>query len=169
MEAFELALYWKNNKAYILTDFMEWSDKKLIDLAKLLERYDEDCVCFIESWSPDVYKEEHPRINDYDDRESKPDKEKTVTVHAIEVTKDYEFGLHLVFNNGRYNSRQDIVIFKNAIIPSRVKLVQKDYKLTTYEREELENIMDLIGLPNDKESVNKEIEECVGLFEVIQI
>ena len=46
MGTFELKLYKKDNKFYLLTNLYNWSDKKLVDFAKLLEKYDSDAVIF---------------------------------------------------------------------------------------------------------------------------
>lgn len=46
MGTFELKLYKKDNKFYLLTNLYNWSDKKLVDFAKLLEKYDPDAVIF---------------------------------------------------------------------------------------------------------------------------
>lgn len=61
----------------------------------------------------------------------------------------------------------EYVRFINVLTPQKVKLVLKNCPLYSDERELLESIMSHLNLPTDKESVDKEIENYVGLYELI--
>ena len=61
----------------------------------------------------------------------------------------------------------EYVRFINVLTPQKVKLVLKNCQLYSDERELLESIMIHLNLPTDKESVDKEIENYVGLYELI--
>lgn len=172
MGTFELKLYKKDNKFYLLTNLYNWSDKKLVDFAKLLEKYDPDAVIFDDNPAPGVHRTKHPRINDYKtvsrDLWGKGEN-KTVFVENINYhVGNCDLAMELVFNDpGSEFDGVEYVRFINVLTPQKVKLVLKNCPLYSDERELLESIMRHLNLPTDKESVDKEINNCVGLYELI--
>lgn len=75
----------------------------------------------------------------------------------------------MVFNDpGSEFDGLEYVRFINVLTPQKVKLVLKNCPLYSDERELLESIMRHLNLPTDKTSVDNEINNCVGLYELIQ-
>lgn len=114
----------------------------------------------------------HPRINDYKtvsrDLWGKRE-DKTVFVENINYrTGNCDLAMELVFNDpGSEFDGIEYVRFINVLTPQKVKLILKNCPLYSDERELLESIMRHLNLPTDKESVDKEIENYVGLYELI--
>ena len=76
--------------------------------------------------------------------------------------------MELVFNDpGSEFDGIEYVKFINVLTLQKVKLILKNCPLCSDERELLESIMMHLNLPTDKESVDKEINNCVGLYELI--
>ena len=95
--------------------------------------------------------------------------DKTVFVENINYhTGNCDLAMELVFNDpGSEFDGIEYVRFINVLTPQKVKLVLKNCPLYSDERELLESIMSHLNLPTDKESVDKEIENYVGLYELI--
>ena len=99
-----------------------------------------------------------------------PDGEGQVTVEAGGFNSDGYLTLDLTFSEGEDGlDGVEFIAIKNPINSSRVRLIQKNCVLEPDERELLEDIMNNLGLSTNKTSIDKEIEDYVGLYELIQI
>lgn len=96
---------------------------------------------------------------------------KTVFVENINYhVGNCNLAMELVFNDpGSEFDGVEYVRFINVLTPQKAKLILKNCPPYLDERELLENIMRHLNLPIDKESVDNEIKNCVGLYEFIEI
>lgn len=169
-EPIELKIYKKDNKFYGLSRIRSWSVHKIIEFAKQLEKYDKHSIYFCNNPRPGVHKTKHHRLSDYEAAEYLPDGKGKVTVETGCFNNDGYLTLDLTFSDGEaWLGEVEFMAIKNPINSSRVRLVQKNCPLEPDERELLEDIMQELGLPTDKASVDNEIKNCVGLYEFIQI
>ena len=168
-EPIELKIYKKDNKFYGLSDICSWSVHKIIEFAKQLEKYDKHSIYFCNNPCTGVHKTKHPRLSDYEAAEHLPDGEGQVTVEAGGFNSDGYLTLDLTFSEGEDGiGGVEFIAIKNPINSSKVRLIQKNCVLEPDEREFLEDIMQELGLPTDKASVDNEIKNCVRLYECIQ-
>ncbi len=157
-----LKIYKKNNKLYVLSDMTtdDWSEEEIIHFAQQLEKYGIDYNISCDSSRPSYKK--HVRINDYGDSNI------SIRESCGFQGDNFEMDLRLTEPNGDCWSLY--ISFIKPITPDKVRLVQKNCTLTTEERKwTLEYIMQELGLPTDKASVDNEIKNCVGLYEFIEI
>ena len=169
-ETFELKLYQKNNKCYLLNDLYEWPDEKIFEFAKLLERQDKDRVIFSNSPNPGIHLTKHRRLNDYIWSDSYYDGTKTASVEEVNWF-GYTGDLVMVLSFSEpeeedYDYSLEYVRF--VLNPAMTRLVQRNCVLSPDEIDVLKMDMEIQGVPTDKNSVDNEIKNCVGLYEYIQ-
>ena len=94
---------------------------------------------------------------------------KTVFVENINYhVGNCDLAMELVFNDhGSEFDGVEYVRFINVLTPQKAKLILKNCPLYLDERELLESIMRHLNLPIDKESVDNEIKNYVGLYALI--
>ena len=154
-----LKLYKKDNKFYGLSDMTtdEWSDDEIIYFAQQLEKYG---VTPEFSGYESEYSD-HARLNDYQGSDIR------IRESCGFEYEDFEIDFNFREPDGEW--WDDIVYFAKPITPDKVKLIQKNCFLEPEERGYLGRIMQELGLPTDEASIDKEIADCVGLYEFIEI
>ena len=170
IELFELKLYQKNNKCYLLSDLYEWPDEKIVEFAKLLERQDKDKVIFSNNPNPGVHLTKHRHLNDYVWSDSCRDDIKTVSVEDVNWFRyTGDLVMDLSFDEPveeGYDYSLEYIRF--VLNPAMTRLIHKNCTLSPDEIDVLKMAMEVQGVPTDKVSVDNEIKNCVGLYEYIQ-
>lgn len=110
---------------------------------------------------------DHAHLNDYKAVRNVSSGRKEIQIRESCGFQYEDFEIDFIFGEPDGDDWDDIVNFTKPITPDKVRLIQKNCPLLPEEREYLESIMSHLNLPTDKESVDKEINNCVGLYELI--
>ena len=143
---------------------------RIIEFTKQLEKYDKHSIYFCNNPCPGIHLTKHRRLNDYIWSDSYHDDIKTASVEEVNwFCYTGDLVMDLSFSEPEeedYDYSSEYIRF--VLNPAMTRLVQKNCALSPDEIDVLKMDMEVQGIPTDKNSVDNEIKNCVGLYEYIQ-